>query len=72
MQGRMKRCVEQLGTTLRLCKGDIVELIPARNLPQGGYFARPIGGKWRDDTPHNSDDSIHILEDDVSNNWPVA
>ena len=64
--GKMKRGVELLGTSLTLCKGELVELLPARNLPQGGYFARPANGKWADGLPHSPDDSIHVTSADFS------
>ncbi len=48
--GRMKTDLHLLSTSLRLRKGEIVSLLPATNLPQGGYFARPANGKWADGT----------------------
>ena len=62
--GIMKTPVHLLATSLRLQEGQIVELAPATNLPQGGYFARPHDGKWSDGIDHNPDDSILITGED--------
>ena len=64
--GRMKTDLHLLGTSLRLRKGEIVSLLPATNLPQGGYFARPANGKWADGIAHDPDDSIHITSADFA------
>ena len=58
--GRMTTNCQLLGTSLTLRKGGIVALLPATNLPQGGYFARPADGKWADGIAHDPDDSIHV------------
>lgn len=64
--GRMKTDCHLLGTSLRLRKGELVELLPASNLPQGGYFARPASGKWADGIDHSPDDSVHVTRGDFA------
>lgn len=60
MQGTMKRDIHLLGTSLRLLKGQIVNLTPATNIPEGGYFARPLNCVWPDGIERDSHDSIYI------------
>lgn len=64
--GKMKRGVKQLGTSLELHKGQIVELRPVRNQPNGGYFAHPASGQWSDEREHSRDDSILTMGEDFA------
>jgi hypothetical protein len=66
MQAIMKNDVELLGTSLKLQKGQVVDLrlhsVIAR---ETSYWARPLDGKWCDGIDHNEEDSIVVAEDDV-------
>ena len=56
----MKTDVELLGTSLKLQRGQLVDLSPATNLPLSAgidWFASPADGKWSDGVVRN-DDSI--------------
>lgn len=41
MNAIMLQEIHMLGTSMKLYKGEVVDLLPATNLPQGGYFATP-------------------------------
>jgi hypothetical protein len=64
MFGKMKSDIQMIGTSLSLKKGQLVTLLLAENVPQGGYFALPRNGKWADGISHNPDDSILITTSD--------
>ncbi len=65
MLARMNTDVYLVGTGLKLRKGQLVDIWEASNLPQGGYFARPADGRWSDRITRNSEDSIHVTENDI-------
>lgn len=64
--GTMKRTIHLLGTALMLEEGERVHLTPATNIPGGGYFARPLRGKWCDGITRNLEDSIHLTADELA------
>ena len=52
LRGRINLDLHFAGTCLRLREGEDVHVIEATNLPQGGYFVRPVepGPEWGFDT----------------------
>lgn len=50
MKAKMTTDCHLLGTRLRLRKGQLVNVTPATNLPQGGFFAAPVSGAWGEDS----------------------
>ena len=54
---KMNQDAKLLGTDLILREGDLITVIEATNLPQGGYFARPAFRPWAYGGP---EDSIHL------------
>jgi len=52
MKAKMNDEVKLLGTSLRLAKDQSVSIVPATNLPQGGFFAAPVDGSWGEDAIH--------------------
>ena len=66
-RGTMKHDVHLLSTSLKLQAGQVVKLIRATNIPQGGlmYYARPADGVWSDGVDHDDQHAILIDEKDL-------
>ena len=52
IKAKMNDEVKLLGTSLRLAKDQEVSIVPATNLPHGGFFAAPVDGSWGEDSIH--------------------
>lgn len=66
IKGVMLNDAHLLGTSLRLEKGQVVALVPATNIPGGGFFAKPFDGKWSDGIERSEDNSIHFSPNEVN------
>jgi hypothetical protein len=61
----MQETCKFLGTPLVLHKGQRVYVMPASNLPQGGYFAYPV--RRRSDQPYfTSESAMHVTNSEIS------
>ena len=66
MIGIMKTDVHLMATSLSLQAGQRVELSHARNIPGGGFFARPADGVWSDGIDRDPYDSILLDSNDFT------